>query len=142
MIFNRLFGFGTFAVVIIGLGLAFVFLGTPSHQRLVSLDERRVGDLEKVASSLHNGYQTGSLPERLPEYLATVDPVTKRTYEFRRLDPTHYLLCAVFSTNEPAADGAEYSDVVQAFPHAAWRHGAGRACFKFDVTQTPPVPSL
>jgi hypothetical protein len=133
--FNRLFTFGAVAMVFAGLALAFGFLGTPAHQRLVSFDEQRLDDLESIASTLHERYQTGGLPARLPENITTVDPVTKQRYEFRRISATEYQLCAVFSTKlnaEPQATNVTWRP-------RGWPHEAGRSCYSFDVT-APPSP--
>lgn len=122
-------------MVIAGLGLAFGLLGTPAHQRLVSIDERRLDDLESIASSLHERFQAGGLPPQLPENVTAVDPVTKRNYGFRRTDDTHYQLCAVFSTKlaaDPEPNSVEWRP-------RGWPHDAGLTCYKFDVTE-PPTP--
>jgi hypothetical protein len=132
---NRLFVLAAVALVIAGLALAFGFLGTPAHQRLVSIDEQRLDDLESIASSLHEDYQAGGLPSRLPANVTSADPVTKRRYEFRRTDATHYQLCAVFSTKltaEPQATNVQWRP-------RGWPHDAGMTCYKFDVTE-PPTP--
>lgn len=135
MNFNRLFGFCAVALVIAGLALAFGFLGTPVHQRLVSMDEQRLDDLESIASSLHQDYETGGLPARLPPSVTAADPATKQRYEFHRTDATHYVLCAVFSTKL----GAEPEPTNAAWRPRDWPHDAGRTCYKFDVT-APPSP--
>lgn len=135
MNFNRLFVFCAVALVIAGLALAFGFLGTPAHQRLVAMDEQRLDDLESIASSLHQDYENGGLPSRLPASVTTADPVTKQRYEFRRTDATHYELCAVFSTKLPA----EPEPTSAAWRPRGWPHDAGRTCYKFDVT-TPATP--
>lgn len=95
----------------------------------------RLDDLESIASSLHEQYQAGGLPERLPDSIKTADPVTKRPYEFRRSDSTHYQLCAVFSTTL----AAETESPNVAWRPRGWPHDVGRTCYKFDVT-APPSP--
>lgn len=132
---NRLFVFGAVVVVFGGLALAFGFLGTPAHQRLVSFDEQRLDDLESIASALHERYQAGGLPAQLPGDITTADPVTKRRYEFHRIDATHYQLCAVFSTT--LTPDTEAPDV--AWRPRGWPHAADRTCYNFDVT-APPSP--
>jgi hypothetical protein len=132
---NRLFVFGAIALVFAGLVLVFGFLGTPAHQRLVSIDEQRLDDLESVASVLHERYEAGGLPSRLPANVTSVDPVTKRSYEFRRTDATHYQLCAVFSTKL----GVDTDSPNVAWRPRGWPHEAGLTCYKFDVTE-PPTP--
>lgn len=138
MNFNRLFGVMTIAVVITGIVLAFIYLGTPAHQRLVSLDEKRVRDLETIASSLNARYQSTPLPSRLPGDLVILDDGHNQSYEFHRLDATHYTLCTVFATSYSLENGAYSVEGVEGAER--WRHGVGRTCYKFDVTQTPLMP--
>lgn len=131
---NRVFVLGAIVVVIGGLALAFAFLGTPSHQRLVSLDQKRLEGLQEIASSLHDRYQSGGLPRVLPRSAFANDADTVRDYEYRRVDATHYMLCATFSTN----DGNRQEEVV--WPRHVWRHGSGHQCYKLDVTDSVPMP--
>jgi len=137
---NRLFVFGAIAVVIAGLALAFGFLGTPAHQRQVSMDKRRINDLIDITNSLHNRYQDGALPRYLPESITARDPASRQTYEYRRVDATHYVLCAAFDTNDHFESGDESTGPAVAWPRYAWQHGRGRTCYQFDVTETPSVP--
>jgi hypothetical protein len=134
---NRLFLAGATVVVAGGLALAFVFLGTPAHQRLELIDAHRVRDLETIASSLQRRYRSGGLPQRLPDDLVVNDPGAKEGYSYRRIDATHYALCATFDTDEPVENG---ESVIVLSSRNAWRHGAGRTCYKFDVTESPPTP--
>jgi hypothetical protein len=137
--FNRLFGLVTIAVVAAGVVLAFLFLGTPAHQRQVSLDEHRARVLDGIASSINDRYRAQPLPPRLPEDILALDAANERGYEFHRVDATHYRLCTVFATNG-SVEGAEI--YVFGGPSSArvWRHGAGRTCYEFDVTVSPPMP--
>lgn len=139
MSLNRLFVIGAIVVVIVGLGLGFKFLGTPAHQRVVLMDERRTADLQRITNVLHGRYPSGGLPKRLPASILDRDPVTSRGYEFRRVNATHYVLCAVFDTDQGPENGQEYSEHATVFPPATWRHGAGRTCYELDVTENPPV---
>jgi len=134
---NRLFLAGATVVVAGGLALAFSFLGTPAHQRLELIDAHRVRDLETIASSLQTRYRSGGLPERLPQDLVLNDPGAKEGYGYRRIDATHYDLCATFDTNEPVENG-ETVNILSS--QNAWRHEASRTCYKFDVTESPPTP--
>jgi hypothetical protein len=137
--FNRLFGAATVATVIAGVALAFTFLGTPRHQRLLAIDERRVEDLQRIASLLHDRYPNGGLPNRLSPAMTLSDPATKRPYEYDRIDANHYVLCAEFTTSEVPDRGEVYPAGVQ-WVARDWRHGARRSCFKLDVTASPPEP--
>jgi hypothetical protein len=132
MIFNRIFVLGAIVLVVGGLALAFAFLGTPSHQRLVSLDEKRVQDLQEIASLLHGRYQSGGLPSVLPGTFFANDAAAMREYEYHRIDATHYMLCATFSTNSDNDEENRGQESVLRHQHI-WRHGAGRKCNKFNV---------
>lgn len=139
MTLNRLFSFGAVVVVIAGLALAFVVLGTPGHQRLVSFDERRASDLERTATALYDRYHLHGLPAQLPESQAASDPVTGRHYEFRRLNTTHYVLCADFATTgTTTGDEQRWTGFV--WPLSNWLHGIGHTCYELDVTESPPMP--
>ena len=134
---NRIFGFGAVAIVIGGLALAFTYLGTPAHQRDVSIDARRLDDLESVALALHNRYESGGLPGRVPATLGAMDPVTKQPYDFHRVDTRHYVLCASFATYQK--EPGDSRDAIS--PIAEWPHNVGRTCYEFDVTE-PPSPRI
>ncbi len=139
MTLNRIFVLTTIVAVLAGLGLAFAFLGTPSHQRLVSLDEERVRGLQAIAVSLHDHYRDGGLPKVLPASAPRIDTSRIRDFEYRRVDGTHYMLCATFSTNDgDDEDFLAQSEVV--WPPHVWRHDAGHHCYKFDVTESEPMP--
>jgi hypothetical protein len=135
--FNRAFTIGAIVVVIGGLGLAFIFLGTPAHQRDVSMDERRTEDLIKIANSLHERYTSGGLPKQVPQFILDNDSVTKGPYEYRRIDRKHYVLCAVFQTDTISKNDSER---IATWPPAGWRHHAGRTCYEIDVTEQPATP--
>jgi len=137
--FNRLFVAATFAIVLGGVAAAFTFLGTPSYERLVALDEVRVTDLQRIASLLHDKYQNGNLPSRLSESMTLKDPVTKQAYRYRRVDRKHYVLCAVFGAAESSDRGQQYPPGARWLPRD-WPHAAGRACYELDVTASPPEP--
>jgi hypothetical protein len=136
---NRVFVLGAIVVVVGGLALAFAFLGTPSHQRLVSLDEKRLEGLQEIASSLHDRYQSRGLPTVLPRTIFANDAATVRDYEYRRIDATHYVLCATFSTND-GNDEAYRGQEEVVWPRHVWRHGRGHQCYNLDVTESMPMP--
>lgn len=139
MSFNRLFVAATFAIVIAGVAAAFTFLGTPSYERLVALDDVRVSDLQRVASLLHEKYPNGNLPARLSEGMTLRDPVTKQPYQYRRVDGKRYVLCAVFAANETSDRGQQYPPGAQWLARD-WHHAVGRSCFELDVTVSPSEP--
>jgi len=106
--------------VVLGLGFGFFDTGSPQHQRLLSLDDRRIADLGALQRTLD------AMPQ-LPPALADVkrpifgtdirkDPVTGRFYRYERLDGKHYRLCADFDTvDTQRQDGFAHEAGVQCF---------------------------
>lgn len=136
---NRIFVLGATVVVAGGLALAFAFLGPPSRQRLVSLDEKRLDGLQEIASSLHAHYESRGLPKAIDESDFARGSGTIRNYEYRRIDATHYVLCTTFSTNGRDDESSRGQEDVAWSPHA-WRHGIGHQCYKLDVSDSTPIP--
>jgi Domain of unknown function (DUF5671) len=123
------------AAFLIGLGVA----GTPSQQRRIEADRKRVEDLRNVAYAIqrrHGQDPQATLPATLADLkLPTprlADPETNAPYEYRRGAGNSYELCANFSA-ESSADGArEY------YPSNLWAHGKGRSCFALDASKAVP----
>ena len=113
---------------------AIMVIGSPSRQRLLRLDERRVNDLEAIASQVQ-AYrnQHGGLPASLaalsaePGVRVPQDPASGQAYGYDVLGGADYRLCARFDT-----DTADAIDP-RPWPRAAWAHGAGRQCFRRRV---------
>jgi len=136
------FGMGAATAVIasfcVGIGVA----GTPSEQRHIEADRRRVQDLRAIASAVHSWRQRNGLnlpPSPLPAGLSeligkginlsqTLDPETKTAYEYHVSSGTSYELCAMFS-------GPEEADQVPG--RQFWNHGKGRTCFTLDASLQP-----
>jgi hypothetical protein len=141
---ERIFGFTSVALVLVALVLAFLYLGTPGKARLITLDERRVEDLQSIAMQLNNryGYENAALPARLPEDLAKNDPGTTQPYEFHRVTARVYELCAVFALPS-AAEDEDAGNHLTGVPNLR-RHGAGRTCYKINDTSRSmqPIPLL
>src|SRR5207248_11259171 len=127
----------------IGIGAA----GTPSEQRHVEADNRRVQDLRAIAWAIHswrqrNGLNQPSLnqlgnplPTSLSELvgkginaLQALDPETRKPYEYRVRAGRVYELCAAFS-------GPAETDQVPGTRF--WNHGKGRTCFTLNASQAP-----
>lgn len=106
---------------------ALMVLGPPSRQRAEALDSRRIDDLRHIEEALRADYDVAKhpIPERLAEPKS--DPVTAKPYEYRRLGPTEYTLCAVFERPSPSTGDKVLDD------SPFWRHGAGRTCYAFDA---------
>jgi hypothetical protein len=132
---SRNLAFAAFAsiAVVTAFCLGLALAGTPSRQRELEADRKRVRDLRQIAWAMNAWHkQTGKLPAQLSDLSATVqplaDPITRKPYEFRRQSDTRYDLCASFALDQP----------VTAYTSPFWNHGKGNTCFALDATQTVP----
>jgi hypothetical protein len=129
---QRAVAFFTILIVILVVAAAFMVLGPPNRERAEALDRQRVADVRRAAEDLADRYTATkqSLPDRLSD--PKRDPVTGRPYGYRRVDATHYELCATFDRRSPKSEDPVLDD------GAFWRHSAGRACYEFDVRRAVP----
>lgn len=125
--------------VVAALVAAFMVMRSPATERAVTLDQRRVQDLQRIGDAVQAWYQ---VHDALPPDLAAVakqpgstvpatDPASGTLYEYRAGEGRDYQLCARFATD--TAETGEGS------PHAvpstqAWDHPAGRHCFAREVS--------
>jgi len=104
-------------------------IGPIEEQRNRKFDERRLSDLQRIVSSVEFYYRNH---KELPENLDTLaelpgsrvslfDPESGKPYDYRRLSPETYELCATFALE------SDESTVLR------WSHKAGRACFRLSV---------
>lgn len=127
----------TFAV---GLGIA----GTPSRQRLIEADNKRVRDLSYLASEIKAWHdrssanpQRASIPAVLTELQQVqrisipTDPETDGAYEYQPQSTTTYQLCANFATDDEGVPQGPYASKF-------WRHAKGRSCFLLDASNIVP----
>jgi hypothetical protein len=129
--YNRTFAIGSAVVVIaaflVGLGVA----GTPSIQRRLQADQRRVENLQAISRMVYGRVQlAGEMPETIAPLVAkwqATDPETGKPYEYRVKSGTQYELCAVFDEPEER----------NPYPSQFWRHGKGRTCFTLDARTAP-----
>jgi hypothetical protein len=115
------------AVVAAGVYL----LNSPSEERALRLDERRVGDLITLAAAVdvywmrHERLPT-SLDELRSEPVGRVewnDPASGAPYEYRPLAERSYEMCATFDRDSAARGRLRSGDAV-------WGHRPGRQCFR------------
>jgi hypothetical protein len=131
--------FATVATCAVGCGLlaGFWVVGTPGYQRLVRVDQQRLGDLSSIANNLYRQAQDKKsdfkLPESLPTSIQAKDPLTKQPYGYTRLTEKTYQLCAEFATDSSTYPLQNSPDADQ----GAWTHPKGKHCFDFDVTEQP-----
>jgi hypothetical protein len=126
---------GASAAVVGAIAVGFHVLGTPQEARGRELDRRRIEDLQSVAMDL-TAYANGRGGRPLPASLDAIDsltapgfarrdPVSRERYEYRRIDDTHFELCATFDSESKATDLEKWEQ--------KWVHPVGHACFAFDV---------
>jgi hypothetical protein len=109
------------------------FIGSPSEQRVLRFDERRVADLRQLQNAVQFHWTQrhevaarvedvvdGQMLWRLP-----LDPESKQPYEYRVTDAQKFELCATFSRRSLAE------------PDDFWFHDAGRRCYAFDLPKLP-----
>ena len=119
-------------VVVSTVVAAILAMGSPSTQRELRLDEKRVGDLGRIANAVnHHVERHGALPKDLAtlarqpgQWISFVDPKDGSAYTYEVTGPRTFRLCAVFATDTadmPAHAGFESGD--------DWIHGSGRHCF-------------
>lgn len=124
-------------IVLATIVASVVVNGTPSEQREIKLDARRVDDLRNLEAEIQRYVKReGALPASLAALagkpgvsLAIVDPVTGKPYEFEPIAGRAYRLCAMFTTDTGQARvNSDYRA-----GGAEWAHGAGHRCFDRTV---------
>lgn len=129
---------------------SFFVIGSPFVQREVRFDQRRVNDLQTLQFQAVNYWQQkNALPESLEDlqdsisgFAPPTDPATNESYEYRRVSPLSFELCAVFSRSSDEDPNRQY-DTAAPYPVRGgenWRHAAGRQCFErtIDPDLYPP----
>jgi hypothetical protein len=113
---------------------AIVVLGSPAAQRRQRLDSARLDDLERIdrlvaSFALAHGTVPDSIESLVHEPGYSVprdDPESRTPYEYRRLGPDSFELCATFYTDSASNTlTGPYALSVD----ATWTHGPGRRCF-------------
>jgi hypothetical protein len=118
------------AVVVIAVIAGGLWLmGSPTEQRLLKLDKRRVDDLQSIANRIDvywNRHQ--ALPENLdvlesqPGFDSIpLDPERNEPYSYRALEQRSYELCASFNRES------------RYIPASQWAHDAGLYCYGFEM---------
>jgi len=122
------------AALILVTVTGFVLLQSSRAAKSTEFDRKRIEDLRGLAASLSaadslppdlNIFNWGLLI-KMKNHWTPYDPVTGGLYGYRRLDVTHFDLCAVFDTESRDRDLA--SD------DKGWAHPKGAYCFRFDKT--------
>ncbi len=136
------FGIAAAAVVIVSFCIGLGVAGTPSTQRRLEADAKRVQDLRTIAYAI-NGWHRRAELQRLSTPLPAslndlpgrgvvssniVDPESKVPYVYRPKEGTEYELCATFSAAEESS---------QLRSTQFWSHGKGENCFTLDASRPP-----
>lgn len=134
------FGVAAAAAVVVSFCIGFGIAGTPSTQRRLEADAKRVEDLRRIANAINNWHSRSEhqnpstpLPASLNDLSVegvipsnTLDPETKIPYVFRPETGTRYELCATFwAPNENN----------QLLGNQFWDHGKGQTCFTLDASR-------
>lgn len=137
---------GAMGFVVAALVAGLVIAGTPQSQRLVRLDDRRIGDLSAIQWQIIQYWQAkNALPTNLEAlnnelsgFLVPTDPVTKMAYEYRVTGARSFELCATFATD---TIGSQQSLAYPMEKNESWEHGAERTCFErtIDPDLYPPL---
>jgi uncharacterized membrane protein YidH (DUF202 family) len=137
------FGVAAAAAVVVSFCIGLGVAGTPSAQRHLEADAKRVQDLRTIAYAINAWHRRAGrensytpLPAALSDLSATgftpsnmVDPESKIPYLYHPKEGTEYELCATFSAPE---------ENNQFRATHFWSHGKGQTCFSLDASR-PPV---
>jgi len=147
--------------VISAISYSFLIMGSPAKQRLLRLDDRRVGDLQNIQYQIINYWQQKEkLPVKLSDlsnplsgFSLPVDPEFEKgnAYEYFVKDKLKFELCATFALPMPQG-WREYNGggimpmmnyggkdiAVSSFPYPggvneSWDHQIGRTCFERTI---------
>lgn len=127
-------------VVAATLVAAVLSMGSPSEQREIKLDARRVQDLQHLERAVQEYYAVHqALPANFTKLamqpgweLSSTDPVDGTAYVYETTGERSYRLCARFTT-----DTATTAPAGAAIEPDQWNHAVGRQCFERKV----PKPS-
>lgn len=139
---NNLFRAIAVVSVLLVFALGAWIVGSPQTERMVRLDEQRVGDLRAIEMEIHGivldvNTDIPTMAKELPKTLEDVqknavytkptieDPVTGAQYDYTLTNAHTYELCAVFDTVRD-----QTYDIF-------WNHDSGHQCFTIDVLNTP-----
>jgi len=140
-------------LTIVAVVYGFNIIPSPSKEKLMVADHKRVIDLGTIQAAIDDYYQNNSmLPQSLNELtynandpstpLNKVDPQTHQPYEYFITSPTSYQLCALFLTNSAQDDTNAYDDAASDYStySSNFKHPAGHFCFTKTETSTD-IPS-
>ncbi len=128
---HRIAAYAAVAAVAAAIAAGLYLSGSPTEQRLLRLDERRVSDLRTLANALSRHVtETGRLPDTLDALVdgrrltrLPSDPASEEPYAYVVTGSHAFELCADFDRESAPRMQGDF-----------WSHSAGRACFSFDYS--------
>ncbi len=123
----------------------FFVIGTPSTQRDLRFDERRVNDLSVLQAQIVDYWMrkqalpedTALLAADIPGFVSPEDPESGTPYEYRRTGDLTFELCAAFSTESAKNPNAKFAHPVPPYGYGVtegtWEHTEGPACFQRTI---------
>lgn len=137
-------------LVVATLAAAVWVMDSPSTQRALRLDQRRISELSQLQVLVEDWARSrGRLPASLAQLAAQPgiapairDPLDGEPYGYAVLAERRYRLCAVFATDTAAPRDAGYQHSGQPVD---WAHPAGPYCFartlpRDDASSAEPKP--
>lgn len=133
------------ALVVTMVVLGLTVIGSPTKARNRETDRLRVERLNQLHYQLEShANEKGQLPKSLKEMATgpegnpdrfdpTKDPETGGLWDYRKIGPTSYEICATF--HEASEEQGQYS-TPEPQPQF-FVHGSGRQCFKQKVNRRP-----
>ena len=159
---NTLFLIAAIVLVVAVLVTGFILLGSPSKQRSIALDARRVQDLQTLANQINEYSRQHALELRASSTSSTSpaslqdivsyttkygsklvmsDPISNIPYEYRKTGERDYELCAEFATDSKDSN-TRNNYYPSPYGGTLWEHPAGRHCFTFAINKSPYDGSL
>lgn len=126
----KLFLGATLVLTLVLVAVAVFLIRSPSEMKLVRLDEMRVLHLQRISNEIGKYLRaTDNLPDTLSDLqtrddrvVLSADPVSGKSYSFRKISDLEYELCATFDLPDLEPGRTIYAN-------RDWRHPAGAYCF-------------
>lgn len=146
-------GWASAVVVVFAIVAGFFIMGTPGQIRREREDAQRITDLQSIQWDIVNYWQQkGSIPADLASLndpisntIVPVDPGTRQPYEYKRVSPLDFELCATFVTVGGSLDNPSVPK--SGASQDNWQHDAGHQCFnrsidpqRYPVNPKTPTP--
>lgn len=138
---SKLMGLIAALAILISVVGGFFIMGSPTSQRLLHLDERKVNDLQSIQWEVLNYYQSkGEVPDALPEienafsyFSLPADPQTGEFYKYEKTGKLSFTLCATFNKPSPASTITDPRLSPGLKGSENWQHDPGEVCFERDI---------